>query len=73
MFASITIPKTVSVLVPPGATGYAWFADLPVTYSGSDSTYDWGNAFRGRGWDGTHFLTGLVNSNITLTIDYIPE
>jgi hypothetical protein len=61
-------PKTVTVLVPAGATGYG---TIPGAYSGTDATENWGNAFRGMGWDGTGYGTGTVNSNVTLTIGYI--
>jgi hypothetical protein len=57
--------KTVTVKVPSGATGYG---TVPATYSGTDSAVNWGNGFRGGGWDGSAFTGGSVNSNITLTI-----
>jgi hypothetical protein len=65
----VSVPKTVTVLVPSGATGYG---SIPATYSGSDATGKWGNAFRGKGWNGTSYGAGTVNSNVTLKIDYIP-
>ena len=57
--------KSVTVLVPHGATGYG---TVPSTYTGYDGAENWGNAFRGRGWDGTWYLSGNVNGNISLTI-----
>jgi hypothetical protein len=60
--------KTVTVKVPTGATGYD---DIPATYSGTDTTENWGNGFRGGGWDGSGFVEyGSVNSNITLYVQY---
>jgi hypothetical protein len=62
-------PKTVTILVPnPGSPVYG---SIPAAYSGSDTANNWGNAFRGKGWDGSSYLTGTVNSNVTLNIKYI--
>ncbi|MCL2139951.1 MAG: leucine-rich repeat domain-containing protein, partial [Treponema sp.] len=69
-FASITYPKTVTVKVPPTPTPTG-YGSIPGVYSGSDNTQNWGNAFRGMGWDGTNYLTSSVNSNITLNIEFI--
>jgi hypothetical protein len=64
MFDFVT-GKTVTVKVPSGATGYG--------ASPTDTTTgNWGNAFRGKGWDGTNYLGGTVNGNINLTIEYTP-
>jgi hypothetical protein len=66
MFSNVSVPKTVTVQVPSGATGYG---SSPV----DTTTNNWGNAFRGTGWDGfTYNLGGTVNTNITLTIEYAP-
>jgi hypothetical protein len=64
--------KTVIVKVPLGATGYHT-SELPVTLT-TDTTNCWGNAFRGKGWDGatSTYLTGTVNSNVDLTITDTP-
>jgi hypothetical protein len=62
MFSSISSAKSVTVQVPTGATGYG---SSPT----DDSTENWGNAFRGMGWNGS-YLTGTVNGNISLTITY---
>ena len=62
-------PKTVTVQVPAGATGYG---AIPATYSGTDSTPNWGNGLRGLGWDGSSTTGGSVNSNITLHVEYLP-
>jgi hypothetical protein len=67
MFSGVTAPKTVTVRVPSGATGYG---PVPITYSGFDSTVCWSNGFRGRGWDGSALSGGHINSNVTLTIEY---
>jgi hypothetical protein len=47
------------------------YGAVPAAYTGSDSADNWGNAFRGKGWDGTDYGSDEVNSNISLTIDYI--
>ena len=69
----IVIPKlssqTFTLKVPAGATGYG---PIPATYSGTNSTNNWGNAFRGIGWDGSNYLNGTADSNITLNIEYGP-
>jgi len=65
MFQSITAAQTITVQVPAGATGYGI---LPETYSGDDSTENWGNALRGLGWNGDDYLTGTPNDHITLII-----
>ena len=53
--------KNVTVLIPPGAKGYG---SSPTDNISSN----WGNAFRGWGWDGTNYLTGNITTNIKLTI-----
>jgi hypothetical protein len=53
--------KNVTVKVPSGATGYG---SSPT----DDSTDNWGNAFRGKGWDGASYQGGAVNPDIKLTI-----
>ena len=55
--------KTVTVKVPAMASGYQ-------ASPTNTTANNWGNAFRGRGWDGTNFLDGTVNENIQLTIVY---
>jgi hypothetical protein len=65
IFHDVTSPKTVTVKVPSGVSGYG--------SSPANTTDDnWGNAFRGKGWDGTDYLGGTVNGNITLTIQTSP-
>jgi hypothetical protein len=70
LFAEVP-SKTVTVKVPSGATGYGTISQ---TYSGNDTTANWGNGFRGGGWDGTTFINNggasKINSNITLHIQY---
>jgi hypothetical protein len=67
MFNNVTAPKTVTVKVPFGATGYG---TVPGTYTGADTTPNWGNGFRGGGWNGSALTSSsTVNSNITLTIE----
>jgi hypothetical protein len=68
MFNGITAAQTVTVKVPSGAT--AW-ADIIGTYSGTDETLNWGNCFRGGGWDGSYFVSyGYINTNITVVVQY---
>jgi hypothetical protein len=71
MFYGIDDDKTVTVKVPTGATGYG--TSIPATYSGSNSTANWGNGFRGGGWTGSAFTPdGFIDSAITLVIQYGP-
>jgi hypothetical protein len=68
MFNGVTSTKTVTVRVPSGATGYG-------SSPANTTDVNWGNGFRGGGWDGTGFVTNgasYVNSNINLTIEYGP-
>jgi hypothetical protein len=65
MFHYVYATKTVTVKVPSGATGYG---TVPGTYTGSGAADNWGNAFRGMGWDGSSYQGGTVNSNVSLTI-----
>jgi hypothetical protein len=58
-----SIAKSVIVKVP--VAGTAGYGSSP-----TDTTTDnWGNAFRGKGWNGTNYLTGTVNEKIMLTIE----
>jgi len=43
-----TAARTVTVRVPQGATGYG---EIPNIYIGGDRTKNWGNSFRGMGWN----------------------
>jgi hypothetical protein len=61
LFDNNNSARTVTVTVPSGATGYG---SAPT----DSTTENWGNAFRGKGWDGTNYLTGTVKTNITLQI-----
>jgi hypothetical protein len=70
IFDDVTSPKTVTVRVPAGET---WYGTLP--FNNSDTTTDnWGNAFRGKGWNSIDgYGTGTVNSNVNLIItEYTP-
>jgi hypothetical protein len=76
IFKEVWGSKTVTVKVPSGATGYG---TIPNTYSGTDTTKNWGNGFRGGGWDwnGSEFTTinnqtsgPYINSYITLYVQY---
>jgi len=73
IFYGITSAKTVMVKIPSGATGYTPFSGSTVTLSGTDTTANWGNGFRGGGWNGTTWDTGggttYINQNISLIIE----
>jgi hypothetical protein len=60
--------KKVHIKVPSDADG--GYGNIPAAYT-SDTSNNWANAFRGRGWDGTQYLDGYVSSSIILDIDYI--
>jgi hypothetical protein len=74
MFYGITAAKAVTVKVPNNA---AWSGKTG-TFTGGDTTDNWGNGFRGGGWDGSAIIdssvsdgsTNGINSNITLTVEY---
>jgi len=61
--------KTVNVFVPRTARGYG---DIPAVYEGDDTSQNWGNGFRGKGWDGFigGYNVGAVNPNITVNINF---
>jgi len=70
------VSRTVKVKIPTGATGYSPaaspFTGTSVTVSGTTSTSNWGNGFRGMGWDGTSTTTTTtdsLNQKISLTIE----
>jgi hypothetical protein len=71
MFVSVTTAKIVTVKVPAGATGYG---PIPAIYDNTDNTsYNWGNGFRGGGWNGSTMSTATtINSSITVNIDDTP-
>ena len=67
---SFTSAKTVTVRVPAGAEDWDGIVSGS-PYSGSNTTVNWGNGFRGGGWrkpENAFQSGGSVNSNITLTI-----
>ena len=70
-FQYIAASKTVTIRVPRGATGYIT-GSLPVTakitVTGGDSSPNWGNGFRGAGWNGSALGSGTINQSISLTI-----
>jgi hypothetical protein len=64
MFAAVSETKPVIVKVPSGAAGYG-------TTPADTTTLNWGNVFRGKGWNSTDgYGSGTVNSKIELTIQY---
>jgi len=76
IFGGITTTKQVKVKVPLAATGYNPFSGSSVTVSGTNTTVNWANGFRGGGWNGYAFYTGsyvqgvdYINQNISLTIE----
>jgi len=65
----ISSPTTVTVKVPAGASGYSPFTGTTVTVSGTNTTVNWANGFRGGGWDGYSFEQySQPNQNISLVI-----
>jgi hypothetical protein len=65
IFDGINSAQTVTVSAPLMAIldyGSAYYSD-------TDYSDNWGNAFRGRGWDGTNYLSGTVNTNISLLFE----
>jgi hypothetical protein len=72
MFADIDTALTVTVKIPESAKSAYGVPNLPGTnFNNSDtSTNNWGNAFRGKGWNGgTNYYNGEVNTNITLVFE----
>jgi hypothetical protein len=68
MFSGVTTFKSVTVKVPSGAAGYG---AIPDSYTGGDTTPNWGNGFRGGGWNGSVMTNSSdINSNITLRVEY---
>jgi len=61
IFSDVNSAKDVTVRFP--AEGAAAYGSVPT----DTTTQNWGNAFRGMGWDGTAYLDGAVNENISLT------
>jgi hypothetical protein len=63
IFSHSSALKNVTVKVLLDKTAYG-------VYTNDDGSSDnWGNALRGKGWDGNSYLTGTVNTSITLTIE----
>jgi hypothetical protein len=58
--------KTVAVKVPSGTTDYG---TIPGNYT-TDTSENWANGFRGKGWNGHGFDGGEDNTKITLSIGY---
>jgi hypothetical protein len=70
IFISISSAKTVRVRIPASATTAYGVPGLPDTNFDNTSTADsWGRAFKGKGWNGTAYQTGSVNSYITLVFE----
>jgi len=68
-WVTTTTTKTVTVKVPAGASGYSPFTGTTVTVSGTNTTVNWANGFRGGGWNGSSFAQySQPNQNITVII-----
>ena len=66
-FFRVNVPKTVTVKVPAGATGYG---PVPSTYEGNNDEINWGNELRNNitpGTPGSMFYI-TVNQNITVHV-----
>jgi hypothetical protein len=63
IFSGVNDDKTVTVKRPAGA------AAAYGPYPPGTTTENWGDAFRGEGWDGTEYLDGTFNQKITLIIE----
>jgi hypothetical protein len=61
IFVGISTSQTVTVRMPGGGTGYGTVPE--------DSYVNWGNGFRGKGWDGSAYLNGSVNPYIILVYE----
>jgi hypothetical protein len=69
-FSGVSATKNVTIRAPSGAITDYGSASYDNT---DDTTPNWGNAFRGLGWDVIGYLSGVVNTNITLTFEtYTP-
>ncbi|WP_461246690.1 leucine-rich repeat protein [Treponema sp. R6D11] len=66
----LSTARTITVKVPSETTGYTPFTGTLFSVSGTDTTANWANGFRGGGWNGSGFVPGSVyiNSGITLII-----
>jgi hypothetical protein len=69
MFSGVYSTKTVTVKVP--AAGLSAYGTTP--FDNSDTTTaNWGNGFRGGGWDGNYFISGGIDYiNITITLNIV--
>jgi hypothetical protein len=62
--------RTVTVKVPNGVA--AWNGKTGM-FTGTNTTSNWGNGFRGGGWNGSSITdSNRINSNITLTVTDAP-
>jgi hypothetical protein len=73
IFSGITA-RTVTVRIPTGSQTAYGVPDLPDTnFNNASTDNSWGYAFRGKGWNGTVYQSGAVNTNITLVFEtYTP-
>jgi hypothetical protein len=72
MFDGVSVTKNVTVKVPSAAS--AWSGKTG-NFTGSDTSDNWGNGFRGGGWnqDSSGIANSLfVNNEINLTVTAIP-
>jgi len=68
LFVGVSSAKTLIIRVPNVAAWNSIVAGSP--YTGTDTTQNWGNGFRGMGWNGSSTTGGPVNNNITLLVQY---
>jgi hypothetical protein len=67
MFSGVDSAKSVTVTIPFGMM--AWSAIISAYDNNDTAANNWGNAFRGKGWDGSVYKNGPVNGSIVLAIE----
>jgi hypothetical protein len=73
IFNNVTSAKSVIVKVPNNTDWSGIISGSPYNATTAPFTDNWGNGFRGCGWDGANIVTGgLANSYITLTVQPLP-
>jgi hypothetical protein len=74
IFDYITTACAVTVRIPAGSQTAYGVPNLPGTNFDNASTVNsWGLAFKGKGWNGTSYMSGPVNTSITLVFEtYTP-
>jgi hypothetical protein len=73
LFSNITGPQSVTVKVPNNTDWSGIISGSPYNEPSASFTDNWGNGFRGGGWNGTGMTnSNYVNPNITLNIEPLP-